>query len=198
MLDVGQDNLASMKMATIMIFLRRKVHGDTRMEDALVTRRRFMLAALVYSTLAIGGGAWLRGSAAWARAANGEAMARFARLLFPHEGLPDEVYAEVMDRVLSGFEADPVSAGFLNTAESALDAQQEKSWFDLEEAEQIAAIRNIQGEPFFARILATVRGAFYTDPAVWKQINYPGASKEYGGYKLRGFNDIDWLPSDDQ
>jgi len=29
---------------------------------------------------------------------------------------------------------------------------------------------------------------------VWKHIDYPGSSKEYGGYINRGFNDIDWLP----
>lgn len=167
------------------------------MDDAQFTRRRFLLASLAFSTLSIGGVSGLRAGAAWAKSQDDESLTQFARLLFPHEGLADEVYAGVMGSVLRSIEADPASAGLLDTAQAALDKQQETSWFDIDEADQVTAIRNIQGEAYFSAILGAVRAAFYNDPAVWQRIDYPGSSKEYGGYKDRGFDDIDWLPETD-
>ncbi len=166
------------------------------MNDTQTTRRRFLLAALAFSTAAVTGTAWLRGAAAWAGSTEGTNLTRFGRLLFPHDGLPDEVYAEVMNNVLMALASNPATENLLAAAEQALDAQHDTAWIDRNETEQIAAIENIQGEAFFAAILGTVRGTFYYDPAVWSHIDYPGSSKEYGGYKFRGFDDIDWLPEE--
>jgi len=167
------------------------------MAEPSTTRRQFMLASLAFSGLAVSGASLLRGAAAWASTGDSAGLARFARLLFPHDDIPDEVYAETMASVLSGFEASAETSGLLDTATTALDAQQDKNWFDIDEKAQVSAIRNIQGEAFFAAILAAVRGAFYYHPAVWQHINYPGSSKEYGGYLHRGFDDISWLPESD-
>ena len=164
------------------------------MNDTQTTRRRFLLAALAFSTAAVTGSTWLRGAAAWASSTDGTTLARFGRLLFPHDGLADDVYAEVMGNVLTALAANPAAENLLAAAEHALDAQHDTAWIDRSEPEQIAAIENIQGEAFFAAILGTLRGAFYYNPAVWSHINYPGSSKEHGGYKFRGFDDIDWLP----
>jgi hypothetical protein len=153
-----------------------------------------MLTSLAFSGLAVTGTSLLRASAAWANTGDNEALAHFARLLFPHDGVADEVYTEAMGSVLSGFEASPETAGLLDRAEAALNAQQDEAWFDLDEAAQVIAIKSIQDEVFFAAILGALRGAFYYHPAVWEHINYPGSSKEYGGYLHRGFDDISWLP----
>ncbi len=164
------------------------------MNDSQTTRRRFLLAALAFSTTAVTGTTWLRGAAAWASSTEGTNLARFGRLLFPHDGLADDVYAEVMGNVLTAHAANPATENLLAAAEHALDAQHDTAWIDRDEPEQIAAIEKIQGEAYFAAILGTLRGAFYYNPEVWSHINYPGSSKEHGGYKFRGFDDIDWLP----
>jgi len=164
------------------------------MNDSQTTRRRFLLAALAFSTTAVTGSAWLRGAAAWASSNDGTTLARFGRLLFPHDGLSDKVYAEVMNNVLMALASNPNTENLLAAAEHALDAQDDTAWIERDESEQIAAIENIQGQAFFAAIVETLRGAFYYNPAVWSHIDYPGSSKEHGGYKFRGFNDIDWLP----
>lgn len=153
-----------------------------------------MLASLAFSGLAVTGTSLLRASAAWANTGDDAALTHFARLLFPHDGVADDVYAEAMASVLAGFEANASTTGLLDSAAAALDAQQEESWFDLDAAAQISAIKNIQDEAFFAAILGALRGAFYYHPAVWEHINYPGSSKEHGGYLHRGFDDISWLP----
>ncbi len=166
------------------------------MNDSQTTRRRFLLAALAFSTTAVTGTTWLRGAAAWASSTEGTNLARFGRLLFPHDGLADDVYTEVMDNVLTALAANPATEDALVTAEQALDAQYDTAWIDRSESEQITAIENTQGEAYFDAIVGAVRGAFYYNPAVWSHIHYPGSSKEHGGYKFRGFDDIDWLPGD--
>jgi hypothetical protein len=168
--------------------------NDTKPACSKSTRRRFLVASLAFSTAAVTGTTWLRGAAAWAEADNDATLAQFGRLLFPINGLGDDVYKNVMGNVLSALSGNPATAGALATAEAALDSQQDSSWFDLDEAAQIEAIENIQGEAFFAAIVGTLRGAFYYDPAVWAHIDYPGSSKEHGGYLHRGFDDIGWLP----
>ncbi len=40
----------------------------------------------------------------------------------------------------------------------------------------------LQDEAFFAGIREMVRFRLYYHPDVWKHIDYPGSSKEYGGY----------------
>jgi len=163
------------------------------MHDPCLTRRRLLAASLAFSTLPIGAVVGLRAGKAWAQSQDDAVLTHFARLLFPHDGLPDAVYASVMGEVLRKLAADSATAELLDTAQTGLDAQQDSSWIGLDEAAQVKAIKTIQGEPYFASIREAVRFAFYTAPAVWKQIDYPGSSKEYGGYKDRGFDDIDWL-----
>ncbi len=100
------------------------------MNDSQTTRRRFLLAALAFSAAAVTGTTWLRGAAAWASSTDGTTLARFGRLLFPHDGLPDEVYADVMNNVLMALDSDPATENLLAAAEQALDAQDDKAWID--------------------------------------------------------------------
>ena len=165
------------------------------------TRRRFLVAAITFSTVAAStsGSLWLRSSAAWAQTNDAdddltEVLLRMARLLFPHDGLADEVYAGVVGGVLAVTASDPAMSEVLRSAESVLDSKRDQSWMNLDEAEQIAVMQEVESEAFFAAILGTVRGHFYYNPEVWKHIDYPGSSREFGGYINRGFDDIDWLP----
>ena len=97
------------------------------MNDKQTTRRRFLLAALTFSGVASSsmGISLLRSSAAWA-ASEGDledpdAMGRFAQLLFPHEGLPDTVYGDVISEVLETTAADPSTQGLLSTARTGAE-----------------------------------------------------------------------------
>ncbi|MDH3613252.1 MAG: hypothetical protein OES10_08210 [Gammaproteobacteria bacterium] len=170
------------------------------MNDKQTTRRRFLVAALTFSGVASGslGISFLRSSAAWAAATddadNLAVMGRLAQLLFPHDGLADSVYGEVIGEVLATTAADPATDGLLAVAEEALDAAQDQAWIDLPESEQLEAMIALQNEAFFAGIRETVRFHLYYHPGLWQHIGYPGSSKEHGGYKFRGFDDIDWLP----
>jgi hypothetical protein len=168
--------------------------NDTKSAHSRATRRRFLIASLAFSTAAVTGTTWLRGAAAWAEAGNDATLAQFGRLLFPINGLSDDVYRDVMGTVLAALSGDPATENALAAAESALNAVSDGDWNAATEAAQISAIESIQDEAFFASILGTFRGAFYYDSAVWEFIQYPGSSKEHGGYLHRGFDDISWLP----
>jgi hypothetical protein len=164
------------------------------MDDSRVTRRRFILGAVAaYSVIADPRG-WLPGNIAWADTPADPALIHLVRLLFPHAGLADDAYADVAQILFTSLASNPETGQLLDLAGSALDAQVGGDWLDADEDSQISAIANIAGEAFFAAILAGVRGTFYYHPKVWTHLNYPGSSKEHGGYKHRGFNDINWLP----
>lgn len=166
------------------------------MINKTTSRRRFLVAALTVSGLATGSlaSSLLREAAAWAETGNA-ALLKMARLLFPHDSVPDEIYAEVVASALAATASDPDAQSPLTVAESELDARsQSGSWYDSGEQEQLAALTAVQGEAFFATITGLVMFGLYTHPALWQHIGYPGSSKEYGGYLERGFDDIDWLP----
>jgi len=167
------------------------------MNDKQTSRRRFLVAAITFSAVATNFPVlWLKSSAAWAESEDdsGATLTRMARLLFPHDGIEDSVYAAVMSAVLTATADDPTMTSVLESAEVALDLKRGKPWISLDDAEQIAVMQELEGEAFFATILGAVRAHFYYNPAIWKYLGYPGSSREYGGYINRGFNDIDWLP----
>ncbi len=166
------------------------------MINKVTSRRRFLVAALTVSGLATGSlaSSLLREAAAWAETGNA-ALLKMARLLFPHDSVPDQIYAEVVAGALAATASDPAAQGLLTAAESELDARsQSGSWYDSDEQEQLTALTAVQGETFLAAIMGLVMFGLYTHPALWQHIGYPGSSKEYGGYLERGFDDIDWLP----
>jgi len=168
--------------------------------DQQATRRRFLVAAITYSGLISTGmgAALLRASSAWAQSAAGEAneLTRMARLLFPHAGIADDVYTEVVDSILSAAASDASMSNTLDLAATALNAAQAGDWMNASAGDQIAAMQAVENEAYFGAILGSVRVRFYNHPKVWEHIAYPGSSVEYGGYVDRGFDDIDWLPGD--
>jgi hypothetical protein len=150
------------------------------MDQHQFTRRRFIVSVIALSGTA---GAALRPdlfavSRAWAESASPlddslrQAMLRMARLLFPHDALGDDVYAEILDRALSD-----VASG-------------------TEFAEQLEATADALARYFLA-IQNQVRVGIYNGAAFWKHVGYPGPSKGFGGYLHRGAGDIDWLPEDE-
>ncbi len=170
------------------------------MNQGETSRRRFLVAAIACSGLISSGmgAALLRASSAWAQAANTNAdeLTRMARLLFPHDGIADAVYAEVIDSILSDAANDASMTDMLKQAVAALNATQNSNWFEIGADDQIKSMMLVENEPFFAASQSGVRARFYNHPKVWEHIGYPGSSVEYGGYVDRGFDDIDWLPED--
>lgn len=163
------------------------------MSDFELDRRRLIVAAIAFAGTASG----LRPVRLWAQsgpdAGTQRAMAAFARRLFPHAAIEDDVYAAIVDDALTATAADPGFAAMIRTAEDVLNAQQSGDFADLAAAGQIAAMRAVATEPFFAAIQAAVRVRLYNHPAVWEMLGYEGPSFEQGGYLNRGAGVVDWL-----
>lgn len=170
------------------------------MQEEQTTRRRFLTATIALSSVgATLGSAWLKSAASWAASADADpkTLGKLAQQMFPHEGLDYQVYGEIMSAVLESAASDQATTDLLDAAAAALDAARDTLWLDLDAGEQLAVLHELQDEPFFAGIRETVRFRLYYHPKFWEHINYPGSSKEYGGYIRRGFNDIAWLPEDE-
>jgi hypothetical protein len=159
-----------------------------------LTRRRFLVAAITFSGVATGA-TILRASNAWAQSGDGPdaSMIRLARLMFPHDEVVDEVFAEILDDALGGTAADGSFEATLDVAADALPA----GFIELDEAAQIEALTAVQDEAFFGSVFAAVRLRLYDHPACWRAIGYGGPSFADGGYLHRGAGEIDWLPEAD-
>jgi hypothetical protein len=172
------------------------------MTESTINRRRFLVAAIAFSGVALAGSgsSFLRISQAWAGAGNKpgqstlDAMVRMARLLYPHEALADEVYAQVIDEALTSIAGDSSFAETLAEAEHNLNAGQTSRFVDLDAESQTTALEAVQQEPFFTTIQGTVMLGLYYHPKVWELLGYEGPSYQYGGYLNRGAGEINWLP----
>lgn len=173
------------------------------MDQQSLARRRFIVSIVALSAV----GASMRSglftaSQAWAEASAPldpelhAAMVRMARLLFPHDALSDDTYAEILDQALSATATSDAFTAHLEAASRALDASAGGRWADMDETAQISAMAAIESEPFFAAIRDQVRAGVYMSAAFWEHVGYPGPSKHMGGYLNRGAGDIDWLPED--
>lgn len=168
------------------------------MNDSTTTRRRFLTATIAFAGLTGGaiGPAALRFGSAWAQsgvardASTYDAIIRMARLLLPHDGLSDEVYADVFNDALTATLGDDE----LTAIEDSLNAQQSTVFIAVDEEAQLAAMHAIENQAAFTAVLSAVKTHMYNHPAVWKVIGYEGSSYQNGGYLHRGAGDIDWLP----
>lgn len=141
----------------------------------------------------------LRTSKAWAETPDsdsaGKLLASMARQLYPHD-VDASVYADVMDSVLSAAASDPQLQKSLDQATSQLNDASGGDFLAAGENLQLVAMKGMEQASWFTAIQGQVLPRIYNHPVIWKHIGYPGSSVEYGGYKDRGFNDIDWLPED--
>jgi hypothetical protein len=141
-------------------------------------------------------------SRAWAEsdgasgAASHELAMRFARLLYPHDSLPDEVYAGIIDQALGNVATGKSFAAQLDAAAAELDERAGGDWLQIDTPAQVDAMKSIDTLPIFTAILNQVRFGLYFSPAYWAHIGYAGPSKDFGGYLHHGAGEIDWLPEE--
>lgn len=117
---------------------------------------------------------------------------RVARVMYPHDALPDEAY----EKVLRAVEAEASGNDAVRiTIEQGVAALDDPTPFAERDADaQTQALRDAEGTPYFDLVRATAVVALYDNPLVWKALGYEGPSVHLGGYVDRGFDDLDWLP----
>jgi len=179
--------------------------GEVPKLDLPLVRRDFLKGSgVLMGTLALGSPLLaLAPSRAWAlelktlTTAEGEAVLKMGRTLFPHKRLPDAVYALLakdMDAAASG---DAKTAQMLRDGVAALDKAVGGSFARASDARRLAAVKAIEGGPFFAAVRGKCITSLYDNDMAYKVFGYPGSAWEKGGYITRGFQDLKWLPEPD-
>ena len=119
-------------------------------------------------------------------------IAAAARAMYPHDALPDDVYARVGEKLAEAAREDSAAARTIGDGVSALNGA--RPFAELPADEQLAALKGIEGSDFFELVRSTAVVEVYSDQRTWQLVGYEGPSFDKGGYINRGFNDLDWLP----
>jgi hypothetical protein len=120
----------------------------------------------------------------------GVALLAAARTLAPHDKLDDAPYALVVQALDGNAARDAATLALLRQGVSALGA----GFATAAESERVAVLKAMEMTPFFKSVRATTLMTLYTSPLVYAYFGYEGEAFSKGGYLLRGFNDLRWLP----
>jgi hypothetical protein len=115
-----------------------------------------------------------------------------ARTMYPHDALPDDVYARVGEKLAEAAREDARTARTIEDGVSALNGG--RPFAELSADEQLETLKAIEGSVFFELVRSTAVVEVYSDQRTWRLVGYEGPSFDKGGYIDRGFNDLDWLP----
>jgi hypothetical protein len=176
------------------------------MRKAAMNRRRFLetsgQAAAGAAVIAAAGGTTLlmAPDGAWAMTLealsgqDGATLLKALRAIYPHDSLGDEYYAVVVEALDQDAKGKADTAALLKEGIAGLDQVYQMPFLELSEGNQLRALETIQDSGFFQTIRAKSSVTLYNNPRVWQAFGYEGPSFEEGGYILRGFQDLGWLP----
>ena len=177
--------------------------GEVRKVNLPLARREFLKGSgLLFGSLATGTLlAGLAPSSAWAlelkklSTAQGEALMAMGRVLYPHQKLPDAVYA-LLAKDLDGKAAgDAGAAKMMADGIAWLDKSAGGSFAKASPAKKDEIVRGMEGTAFFGAVRGQCVTSLYDNDMAYAVFGYPGSAWEKGGYITRGFQDLKWLPA---
>jgi hypothetical protein len=169
--------------------------------NAGLSRRELLKRGGVGALLVISGSAVISPEHAWGletSALKPETMAtliQMARDIYPHDQVPDKYYAIAVKAYDELAAKDPTHKDLIESGVADLDSKSGKDgytglgWED----QRVAALKEIEGTPFFQTIRGGLVVGLYNQKEVWPIFGYEGESFSKGGYIARGFDDIEWL-----
>ena len=179
-----------------MVTIYKQEEGLSRRE---LLRRGGTMGAM--AVLVISGAAVISPEHAWGletKALKPETMAtliQLARDIYPHDHIPDRFYAIAVKSYDEKSASDEAMKKQVEDGIADLDAKSGAGgyrglgWED----DRVAVLQQIEKTPFFQMVRGGLVTGFYNQKEVWPLFGYEGESYSKGGYKERGFNDIDWL-----
>jgi hypothetical protein len=122
--------------------------------------------------------------------AEGATLMSVARTIAPHDKLDDAAYA----LVVQGIDGDAAKdAGVRKRTEEGL-AGLGSNFSAATENERVDALKKIESSEFFQTTRVKTLQVLYSSPIAYAYFGYEGEAFSKGGYVLRGFNDLRWLP----
>ena len=177
--------------------------GEVRPVKLPLARRDFLKGSgLLFGTLATG--TLLSGlapSTAWAlelkklSSAEGAALMAMGRVLYPHEKLPDAVYALLAKDLDGKAGGDVATAKLLGDGIAWLNQSAGGNFAKASAARRLEIVRGMEGTAFFNTVRGQCITSLYDNDMAYAVFGYPGASWDKGGYITRGFQDLKWLPA---
>lgn len=177
--------------------------GQVPKLDLPLARREFLKGSgVLMGTLATGSVlAALAPSTVWAvelkslSKAEGEALMKMGRTLYPHKKLPDAVYALLAKDLDAKAAGDAGAAKLLKEGIAALNQAAGGSFAKASEKKRKEIVKGMEGQPFFGTVRGQCITSLYDNDMAYKVFGYPGSAWEKGGYITRGFQDLKWLPA---
>ena len=177
--------------------------GDVPKLDLPLARREFLKGSgILIGTITAGSAlAALAPSTVWAvelktlSKAEGEALMKMGRTLYPHKKLSDAVYALLAKDLDAKAAGDAGTATLLRDGIKALNGAAGGSFAKASDARRLAIVKGIEGSPFFGAVRGQCITSLYDNDMAYATFGYPGSAWEKGGYITRGFQDLKWLPA---
>jgi hypothetical protein len=162
-----------------------------------IERRDFITASGILTGLLAAGGplSLIAPSRAWAldmktlTTEQGTQLLSVARTIAPHDKLEDAAYALVVKAVDDAAATDSHIHSVITSGLQQLGNFARKS-----ESERVKALQAMESSEFFKLARAKTLGALYSSPLAYAHFGYEGEAFSKGGYLMRGFDDLRWLP----
>jgi hypothetical protein len=135
-------------------------------------------------------------SRAWAlelrvlSSAEAAALLAMIRAIAPHDTLDDSAYALVVNAI----DADAAGSAEARSALKAGIATLGDVFAPMPEDAKGLRLKAIESGAFFQSVRIRTLMTLYSNPIAWAHFGYEGESFSKGGYLVRGFNDLKWLP----
>lgn len=177
--------------------------GVVRKVNLPLARREFLKGSgVLFGSLAAGTLlAGLAPSSAWAlelkalSSEQGQTLMAMGRILFPHQKLPDAVYALLAKDLDAKAAADTASAKLLKDGVAWLNQSAAGNFAKASLPKRGEIVRGMEGTAFFAMVRGQCVTSLYDNDMAYAVFGYPGSAWEKGGYITRGFQDLKWLPA---
>lgn len=126
----------------------------------------------------------------------GKTLLVFTRQIFPHAKLDDAVYALVVKDLDAEAAGDAGTKKLLTEGVAALDEAAGGDFAAASADKQASITKATANDPFFAKVRGKAVVSLYNNDLAFAHFGYEGnAFQQGGGYLLRGFNDLKWLPA---
>ena len=122
--------------------------------------------------------------------AEAAALLAMIRTIAPHDTLDSAAYALVVNAV----DADAAVSAQARADLQAGIASLGDGFVVMPEDTRVEHLRHIESGAFFQLVRLKTLMVLYNNPIAWEHFGFQGESFSKGGYLLRGFNDLKWLP----
>ena len=122
--------------------------------------------------------------------AEAAALLAMIRTIAPHDTLDDAAYALVVNAVDGDAAGSAEARSALKAGIASLGDGFAPSLSDA----RVLHLKGIESGAFFRSVRTKTLMVLYSNPIAWAHFGFEGESFSKGGYLLRGFNDLKWLP----